>query len=209
MNIQNTIHKVTRVGVILATFAIFACGDRGTGPEKTDKEKENKPATVLLFDIEKSIYDYDVYVNLDAGTQKAIAISDTTSDLYVLSSQVAKADIPAYDLAFGGYSTQLNPETVYSVKGTLLGEGVTVVRLDSTKWTDVTAYGEYTFTDKIATIGHDWKSFNRDAGVFTLEKDRIYVVKTKAGKVFKLQFLNFYLADETGYPQFQYQEIEK
>lgn len=57
-------------------------------------------------------------------------------------------------------------------------------------------------------IGYEWKQYDFDAGVYTVNPDKIYVVQSVSGFYFKLRFVGFYsLSLEKGYPSFEYQKL--
>ena len=54
-------------------------------------------------------------------------------------------------------------------------------------------------------IGYDWKYYNLDAALYTIEPGLAYVIRDRDGFYYKLRFIDFYSeAGEKGYPKFEY-----
>ncbi len=114
-----------------------------------------------------------------------------------------------YDIAFGKYTDYVifpDEEADYLVYGTLLGNA-SAVRLEN-KFEDVnaTALDSIDFnSNQKSIIGWDWKSYNLDAGAYTVEENLTYIIKTNSGFVYKLRFVNFYNSKGiSGHPTFEY-----
>jgi HmuY protein len=57
-------------------------------------------------------------------------------------------------------------------------------------------------------IGYDWKFYDLDAGQYTVDPSRVYLVKTNEDRLFKIRFLDFYNeSGERGYPSFEIEEV--
>jgi hypothetical protein len=101
-----------------------------------------------------------------------------------------------WDLVFTRYSTTLEDgmgSTLnYLVTGTLSGLGVEVARADAIDPTNVdhNEYADAYVTD-LDAIGYDWKDFDLNTFSWNLPPDRVYFVKTAAGRIWKLFFIDF------------------
>jgi len=54
-------------------------------------------------------------------------------------------------------------------------------------------------------IGYEWKYYNFDAALYTIEPGLAYVIRDRDGFYYKLRFIDFYSeGGEKGYPKFEY-----
>lgn len=119
----------------------------------------------------------------------------------------------AYDLLFTYYTTRVYYEGSttdfewYAVNGTLLNPTNVTVAIDSSdKFIDITYQdlANYTFSSARDVIGYDWKSYNIDAGVYTVLTANTYIIKDRNDVFFKLRFTSFTnQLGERGYPTFE------
>lgn len=118
-----------------------------------------------------------------------------------------------YDLQFTFYTTKVpypNDPTQfewYGVNGTLLNPNGVAVAVDSAdKFTTITYQdlSGYTFSEKRDAIGYDWKTYDLDAGVYTILVENTYLIRDRNGSFWKLRFTSFTNASgERGYPTFE------
>ena len=119
-------------------------------------------------------------------------------------------DKTEWDLLFTSYCHIFDDETPYSVVGVLSNRnGVEVQEVtsgfDSFNYADI---DESLFETRINVIGYDWKVYDFDNGLYTVDATRTFIVKTYNDRYFKLRFVDFY--DETGVkgaPKFEVQEL--
>ena len=60
-------------------------------------------------------------------------------------------------------------------------------------------------TNQSDVIGYDWKYYDFDDGVYTIEPDHNYVIRDRDGFIYKLRYIDFYSdLGEKGYPTFEF-----
>tara|TARA_B100000700_G_scaffold301696_1_gene371210 strand:+ start:244 stop:1221 length:978 start_codon:yes stop_codon:yes gene_type:complete len=66
----------------------------------------------------------------------------------------------------------------------------------------------YNFSNKQNEIGYNWKSFDLENNLYSINSSMIYIIRDVDGRYFKMRFIDFYNDfGEKGYPQFQLQEL--
>lgn len=66
----------------------------------------------------------------------------------------------------------------------------------------------YKCVNRIDNIGYDWKTYDLNAGYYTVLTDQNYVLRTKSGKRYKMHFLDFYNSDgEKGTATIEFAEL--
>ena len=64
------------------------------------------------------------------------------------------------------------------------------------------------YTKALDGIGHDWKYYDFDAGIYTIRPNMNYLIRSVTGYYFKLRFTAFYNRDGLkGYPVIEYQRL--
>ncbi len=100
----------------------------------------------------------------------------------------------------------------YVVTGVLINPTGYSVAVDSSKaFTDV----DYNYAKNLTyitnrdAIGYDWKHINfQTSTTYTVDENKIYLIKDNGGYYWKLHFIGFYNNDGIkGYPQFEYQRL--
>lgn len=117
-----------------------------------------------------------------------------------------------WSLLFSRYTTMLQTDDgenyPYLVTGVLLNpHGVVAVRdtIHDFMEIDIEHVPELEFNSRADLIGYDWKDYNFDAGVYTIEPDMNYVIRDKDGFFYKLRFIDFNNdLGEKGYPEFEF-----
>lgn len=114
-----------------------------------------------------------------------------------------------YDIAFGKYTDFVvfpDEQADYIVYGAVQGiakaalvkapfDEVTINALDSIELS----------TGLRNTIGWDWKRFDMDAGGYTIEENKTYLLETASGFFYKFRFVDFYNTyGISGHPTFEY-----
>jgi len=104
-----------------------------------------------------------------------------------------------------------NPPLPYVVNGFLTNPSVLQAYKDS-----VTGYNQVTkefaqsltFSDRLDVIGFDWKKYNIDNNIYTVDPRYTYILKTKQNAYFKLRFLDFYSQSGVkGSPKFEFKPL--
>jgi len=118
----------------------------------------------------------------------------------------------SWSLIFSKYTTMLVTDEgelyPYLVMGALLNPNGVAASLDTIhNFMDIqladTKDLEFSFRSDV--IGYDWKYYNFDAALYTIEPGLAYVIRDRDGFFYKLRFIDFYSeAGEKGYPKFEY-----
>ncbi len=120
-----------------------------------------------------------------------------------------------WDILFGQYTTLLFAEGEpypYLVRGVLLNTAGTEAYLYGGEKTFVDIEIDDVETNQFSTqqdvIGHEWKRYNLEEGVYTVNTKLVYFIKSFDGSVYKLHFLSYYNTNgETGYPKFEFKKL--
>lgn len=121
-----------------------------------------------------------------------------------------------WDILIGQYTTMLFAEGEpypYLVRGVLLNPANTEAYMyDGDKLfpdIEIEDMESVQLTPQQDVIGHQWKYYNLEEGVYTVNTELVYFVKTNDGSVFKLHFLSYYNNNgETGYPKFEFKKLD-
>lgn len=97
----------------------------------------------------------------------------------------------AWDLTFTRYIDLVpaGPGSIlpYPVMGIFSNDGVLVAELNGVNPSTITAPADTNaYSDKINTIGSDWKTYNTSAQKYEYPTDRVYFVKVRSGKLYKV-----------------------
>src|SRR5688572_7128673 len=93
-----------------------------------------------------------------------------------------------WDLTFMQYMA--TTPFVYKVSGVLANDSVQAVKAYPVDLSTVTPWG-YTFSSHISTIGYDWKSFDFNNNLWTIEDSVAYFVYDRGGILWKMVFTGF------------------
>ena len=159
------------------------------------------------------------YADLDGNNIRTLTLSKNADYNFVYYSfknggaQVTPEPTKdKYDLLFTFYTSKVYYDNNtafewYGVSGVLLNPtGVTVAVDSADKFTSLTYQDltNYTFSDKRDAIGYDWKTYDINAGVYTILVKNTYMVRDRNGSFWKLRFTSFTNAlGEHGYPTFE------
>ena len=105
----------------------------------------------------------------------------------------------SWELLLTQYSELLEGDFPYQVTGILTpSQRVKVYDYSDYSWDDVLArdWSQDEFTVDWNAIGYDWKYFDLNEGVYSMDPNRIFGVRTSEGREFQLRILDFY--DEIG-----------
>lgn len=98
-----------------------------------------------------------------------------------------------WDLCFTQFTVKI--PIPYLVTGVLLNPYQTAAAMDSTvsfDQIDLSYTQQVTLSDSIDVIGYDWKTYDFDAGFYTVDPSMNYIIKTQDGSFYKLHFIDFY-----------------
>lgn len=162
------------------------------------KLRNNSYKKVMVESLISGVYTLK-YADLDGGNEetKNITKADFSGKSLAYfsfeSGSTVDLEPAAWDLLFTRYATPLStgPNTFvqYFVTGVLHNAGLEVVQADGVD--PMTAnHEDYVsdYNDTLNIIGHDWKSFQ---GSWSIISDRVYFVKTRDQKIWKIQFFDF------------------
>lgn len=157
------------------------------------------------------------YANTDNSQDTMVIIDrDPTMDKRYYSFENGIVNIAPqpdqWSLQFTRYTTMLvtddGEDYPYLVVGVLLNpNGVAAARDTIHDFLDlgVNDIADLEFTTQADVIGYDWKYYNFDAGVYTIEPDKNYVIRDRDGYFYKFRFVDFYSYEGVkGYPTFEF-----
>ena len=117
----------------------------------------------------------------------------------------------SWDLLFSTYTHMYNDGMPYLVNGILLNSnGVTACQIEGTTFDAVTYddISSMSFSTMRDVIGFDWKTYNFDTGLYQIDLNRVYVVKSVSNRYYKLRLLDFYnQSGQKGNPTFEIKEL--
>ena len=117
-----------------------------------------------------------------------------------------------WDLVFTQYTHIFyNPRTPYLVTGVLINEANVLVALDTLNpFENISNENltQYSFHNNRDVIGYNWKSYDMNAGEYSINTNLNYILNDKDGRYFKLHFIDYYNSSgDKGYPKFEIQEL--
>mgnify|MGYP001219564062 CR=1 FL=1 len=160
------------------------------------------------------------YANLDNSETIIVQIEKNKNTNFTQYSFKTNAIVEieppnnSWDLLFTQY-TELFEDNIdvpaYLVTGVLTNhESGIKVAIDNYNNFDSITYNiatSYSFSSQQDAIGYNWKNFDFDNNIYTVNSNINYLIKDSQERYFKLRFINFYNQEgEKGYPTF---EIEK
>lgn len=186
--------------------------DRGTdedfnmvGEKKVAFNFENEDTYVVRF------------ANLDGSGEQTMAIpKDTSVNFVCFSFEEGIVDIEpnkdSWDLQFGKYSTLLFTDVgdpyPYLVTGVLLNPNKTTAGLDSINLFDEINFEiaeQQRLVKQRDIIGYEWKEYDFDNEMYTVDPEKIYILKNRIGFYYKLRFIDYYNSTgERGFPTFEF-----
>ncbi len=142
------------------------------------------------------------YADLDGSNEVTQTINkadfpDADFAYFSFDTEQTISSVPdEWDLVFTRYITPLDDGEGnlldYLVTGTLSGVGVEVAQADAIDPENV-SFDQYADSLKstLDIIGYDWKAFDLTTFQWSLPTDRAYFVKTAAGDLWKIVFIDF------------------
>jgi len=162
------------------------------------------------------------FANMDGSSDITVEVSKIEDRNYIglrFDDQGTVIDFEPptqdWDIYFGQYTTMLYAEGEpypYLVRGVLLNTaGVMAYTYSGEKSfndIEIEDVDEGEFTTRQDAIGHDWKYYNLEEGVYAVNTEQVYFIKTLDGSIYKMHFLSYYNNNgETGYPKFEFKMI--
>ncbi|MEN8229540.1 MAG: HmuY family protein [Bacteroidota bacterium] len=185
--------------------------DRGT-------DDQFKPVGLKKIRFEISGENYLIrFANPDNSSDTTILISRDPAKARIYFSLengiVDIAPLPhTWTLLFSKYTTMLvtneGENYPYLVMGALLNPNGVTAALDTIhNFMDMELADtiDLELSSRTDVIGYEWKYYNFDAGLYTIEPGLAYVIRDRDGFYYKLRFIDFYSdSGEKGYPKFEY-----
>lgn len=114
-----------------------------------------------------------------------------------------------YDLCFTQYShVYYDPIYFYQVTGVLSNNyNTTIIRIADKSFNSIVLSDTIgkTFSVNKNTIGYDWKTFDLNTNLFTVNPQICYLIKDCKGFYYKLHFIDFYNSSGIkGFPKFEF-----
>lgn len=170
----------------------------------------------VQFDIQGDAYVMR-YASIDTDLDTTVLIErDASMDMRFFSFEDGLVDIAPppdqWSLLFTRYTTMLvtdeGEDYPYLVVGALLNPNGVTAALDTIHDfldMDMDDIQDLEFNSRADVIGYEWKYYNFDAGVYTIEPGMSYVIRDRNGYFYKLRFVDFY-SDQgvKGYPTFEF-----
>ena len=120
-----------------------------------------------------------------------------------------------WDLVFTQYThlyTENTETPAYLVTGILINylNNITVAKDTINNFDDITLdmIDQYSFTNNQNDIGFNWKEYNFESQIYTVNSGTNYIISDISGRYFKLHFTDFYNSyGQKGCPTFEVQEL--
>jgi len=178
----------------------------------------DKPVGLMKVQFGIDGEDYRIrYATLENSGDTSFLISrDPELDRIYFSFEHGVVDIApgpsSWSLLFSKYTTMLLTDDgenyPYLVMGALLNpNGVTATLDTEHSFLDMELADtiDLEFSNRSDMIGYEWKYYNFDAALYTIEPDMFYVIRDRDGFYYKLRFSDFYSDEgEKGFPKFEY-----
>ena len=159
-----------------------------------------------------------IYSNLDNSEPYSFTVNKDNSVEFIcfsFDSNSIKNIQPSsndWDLLFTQYTHLYSDTTTpaYLVTGVVLNSEVIVAEDNSFSFEEInySMIDQLNFTSNNDAIGFDWKEYNFDAGIYTVNSNLNYIIKDRQQRYFKLRFTDFYNSNgDKGCPTFEIQEL--
>jgi hypothetical protein len=116
-----------------------------------------------------------------------------------------------YNLCFTQYTHLFyDPLQYYQVTGALLNQGSRVMKIEDKKFSEIslsdTAF--YRWEKRRDAIGYDWKSFDLNTNLYSVNSGLSYLIQDSRGFYYKLHFIDFVNSSGLkGYPKFEFKKL--
>ena len=163
--------------------------------------------------------DYTIeYCKLNKTTPQQATISkeaDYNFSLFNLRSgaQVTFANTPKkteFDICLRTYTHIYEDGMPYLVVGCMLNDYKTAASMIHTSNFDDVSYEDalgLVYRSNVDAIGFEWKIYDFDESTYSIDPNKVFIIKTQNGNYFKIRFLDFY--DEFGVKGSVKVEIQK
>lgn len=157
--------------------------------------EELKRIFIEIKDATEQIYTFKYSdLNGDNEVSEIISFADLKSNYVYYSLQNESVvvdrepDTSTWDLLFSNYADNTINYLVTGVK-----QNIGIVAIDQDNTTDLTlnTFLESDFNENITTIGYDWKEFDMGTYLYSVDLDRVYFVKDKDDKVYKIIYTGY------------------
>ncbi|MCW5908933.1 MAG: T9SS type A sorting domain-containing protein [Chitinophagales bacterium] len=96
-----------------------------------------------------------------------------------------------WDLLFLKYAANdVQPDTAYPVAGVWVNKNASVAKAEGVN-VNSNNYAGYSFSNRLNTIGWNWKEFNMQTFAYDVQDSLVYFVKTQAGLYYKVIFTGY------------------
>jgi len=113
----------------------------------------------------------------------------------------------SWDLVFTQYTHQFyDPFLPYIVTGVLSSADTRVATVHGRAFSEVTLTDtvQFPFSSARDAIGYDWKTYSFETSSYTVDEDKVYIIRDPEGYFHKLRFLDFYSdMGQVGCPRFE------
>lgn len=160
------------------------------------------------------------FANLDGSNEQVVSIEKDDDKNYVCFSfdnGIVDVEPPKteWTLLFTSYQTVLYTDVgeavPYLVRGALLNPYLTAAGMDSLLvFSEVSLADtvQFNLTTRRDVIGHEWKYYDFDDGIYMVEPDKNYIIRGQDSYYYKLRFISFYNnLNQKGYPAFEFRRM--
>ena len=117
-----------------------------------------------------------------------------------------------WDIVFSKYTyLYYDLDMRYSVVGCLLNHFNTSAGEDTASklfaTIDLEKAASVKLSSLVSTIGFEWKSYDINAGKYSIDTSRYYIIHTQDEIFYKVRFIDFYKSGVKGAPKWQYQRL--
>lgn len=173
--------------------------------------------------VSEDIFEYTIQVgDIVATTPITITIPKMTTKNYTYFSfdlmsiiEDVEPSKTSWDMVLTVYNHtfyEQNPPLPYIVTGVLLNPNGTSAYKDSlTGYLNIDASfaTSVPLSQERNVIGFDWKKYNIDENLYTIDNRYSYIIKNRMGSIFKLRFLDYYGATgKRGTPKFEFEQLK-
>lgn len=160
-------------------------------------------------------FEYGNIFGAQTFTGTVIKNSDCNFSMYSFNTNQQVTIEPLktnYDLCFTQFTHVFtNPLHYYLVSGALINPSKTRVAIIKDKpFTEISINDtlEHVFSTYKNSIGYDWKTFDLNTNVYTVNSSLCYIIHDSKGFYYKLHFIDFYNSSGIkGYPTFEFKKL--
>lgn len=160
------------------------------------------------------------FANPDGSNEQVATIKKDAAKNYVCFSfdnGIVDVEPPktSWTLLFTSYQavlyTNQGEAVPYLVRGALLNPYLTAAGMDTTLVFSEISLADtvkFNLTTRRDVIGHEWKYYDFDDGIYMVEPDRNYIVRGQDSYYYKLRFISYYNnLNQKGYPAFEFMRM--